>query len=297
MKLIVSTLKSIIICFLFANAVAAQSLFVATYNIRYQNEGDSKKGNGWERRCKVICDQLEFEQPDIFGTQECLAPQAHDMKAALDGYAYIGVGRDDAKEKGEFTAIFYKEKRLKLLKDGNFWLSETPDRPSKGWDAALPRICTWGLFKDKESRKRFYFFNLHLDHVGVVARREAAHLVVRRIKEMAQGLPVILTGDFNVDQNDEIYRIFTESGVLKDCFTCAGKRFAETGTFNSFNVSRWTENRIDHIFVSLPLCVTHYGILTDCYWTNDSTDASSPQAPTRRTPSDHYPVFARIAWR
>ncbi|MBQ2167810.1 MAG: endonuclease/exonuclease/phosphatase family protein, partial [Prevotella sp.] len=130
---------------------------------------------------------------------------------------------------------------------------------------------------------KFYFFNLHMDHVGVVARREAAKLVVSRIKEMAQDAPVVLTGDFNVDQTDEIYSIFTQSGILKDSYENARIRFAENGTFNSFKVETKTDSRIDHVFVSPSFKVEAYGLRTDSYW-----------AKGRRNLSDHYPVFVKL---
>ncbi|MBQ2334563.1 MAG: endonuclease/exonuclease/phosphatase family protein, partial [Prevotella sp.] len=201
-----------------AVVVSAQDLYVGTYNIRYKNKDDSIKGNVWTKRCQVMCDQINFESPDVLGMQEVLVGQLHDFQRLLDNYSSIGVGRDDGKEAGEYAAIFYKNDRVKLLDSGNFWLNETPDVPKLGWDAACIRICTWGKFKDLRTKKKFYFFNLHMDHVGVVARREAAKLVVSRIKEMAQDAPVVLTGDFNVDQTDEIYGIFTHSGILKDSY-------------------------------------------------------------------------------
>ena len=203
----------ILLSSLIAVPSVAQPLYVGTYNIRYQNNDDSRNGNGWTKRCPVVCDQLNFEHPDIFGTQEVLEPQLHDMLQRLDGYDYIGVGRDDGKTKGEYAAIFYDKQRLRLVENGHFWLSETPDKPSLGWDAACIRICTWGKFEviqdngtalhtDGTMGLQFYFFNLHMDHVGVKARREAAKLVVERIGQMAgDKLPVVLTGDFNVDQN------------------------------------------------------------------------------------------------
>ena len=116
--------------------MSAQSLYVGTYNIRNRNSGDEKKGNVWATRCKVICDQINFEAPEVFGTQEVLVGQLRDMRAALDNYDFIGVGRDDGKEAGEYEAIFYKKDCVELLNDGNFWLSPTPDRPGLGWDAA-----------------------------------------------------------------------------------------------------------------------------------------------------------------
>ena len=285
----------------------AQSLFVGTYNIRNHNSGDDAAGNVWSTRCKVICDQMNFEDPDIFGTQEVLHEQLADLTAGLDGYAYIGVGRDDGKTAGEYSAIFYKKDRIKLLRNGNFWLNETPDTPKLGWDAACIRICTWGEFEQKDTKFRFYYFNLHMDHVGVVARREGAKLVVKKIKEIAKGAPVVLTGDFNVDQNNEIYEIFTKSGVLKDSYVCSRLRFAENGTFNDYKPYMKTQSRIDHVFVSPEFNVDRYGMLTNMYWTDDApTDAkNSNQAPselefrkmTLRTPSDHYPVFVRINYK
>lgn len=299
----------------------AQQLLVGTYNIRYKNANDSVNGNVWTKRCQVICDQLNFMAPDIFGAQEVLYPQLQDMLKALDGYGYIGIGRDDGQQGGEYEAVFYKKDRLKLLDHGDFWLSETPDKPGLGWDAACIRICTWGKFSVKqpgrEPRRRglfgrgpkpketeFYFFNLHMDHVGVVARREAAKLVVAKVKEIAKGAPVFITGDFNVDQYNEIYTIFTESGILKDSYDAARIRFAENGTFNAFKTEYYTTSRIDHVFVSPSTQVESYGVLTNSYWTPDETEETlkSSDAPQeisfdtyiRRNPSDHYPVFVRI---
>ena len=291
----------------FAMAMSAQSLFVGSYNIRYHNSDDDRNGNVWKTRCKVICDQVNFESPDIFGAQEVLHAQLGDLLGALDGYDYIGVGRDNGKTKGEYAAIFFKKDRVKLLNKGNFWLNETPDKPKLGWDAACIRICSWGEFEQVETGFRFYYFNLHMDHVGVVARREAAKLVVKKIGEIAKGAPVVLTGDFNVDQNDEIYRIFTSSGILNDSYTHACLRFAENGTFNDYKPYMKTQSRIDHVFVSPEFNVDRYGMLTNMYWTDDAqTDAqNSNQAPselefrkmTLRTPSDHYPVFVRINYK
>jgi endonuclease/exonuclease/phosphatase family metal-dependent hydrolase len=255
-----------------------------------------------------MCDQVNFMSPDIFGAQEVLHVQLVDMLAGLDGYDYIGVGRDDGKTAGEYAAIFYKTDRLRLLDQGNFWLSETPDRPGLGWDAACVRICTWGRFASQTATndEAFYFFNLHMDHIGVTARREGAKLIVRKIREIAQGAPVIVTGDFNVDQNDEIYSIFTESGLLKDSYVSTRLRFAENGTFNSFETVLYTDSRIDHIFVSPATRVDSYGVLTNSYWSPDeesSTQLKGHDAPQeisfsryiRRQPSDHYPVFVRLA--
>lgn len=289
-----------------AHVLSAQML-VGTYNIRYKNDGDSLKGEVWSKRCQVMCDQLIFMSPDIFGAQEVLHVQLIDLLKGLDGYDYIGVGRDDGGQAGEYAAIFYKKDRLRLLDHGDFWISETPDRPGLGWDAACVRICTWGRFSRQTSTddEAFYFFNLHMDHVGVVARCEGARLVIRKIREIAQGAPVIVTGDFNVDQTDEIYSIFTHSGLLVDSYEAARLRFAENGTFNSFDSSIYTQSRIDHVFVSPGTRVDAYGMLTSGYWVpNDASGelkkaANAPQEISfntcvHRLPSDHYPVFVRL---
>lgn len=308
------------ILFLAILQLNAQQLLVGSYNIRYKNANDSLQGHVWSKRCQVICDQVNFMAPDIFGAQEVLYGQLQDMKQALDGYDYIGIGRDDGKRAGEHEAIFFKTDKIRLLDHGDFWLSETPEKPGLGWDAVCIRICTWGKFSvitpddghrrglfgrgPKPKETVFYYFNLHMDHVGMVARREAAKLVVARIREIAQGAPVVLTGDFNVDQTNEIYTIFTKSGLLQDSFDSARIRFAENGTFNAFKTEYYTTSRIDHVFVSPEMKVESYGVLTNSYWTPDETDETlkSLDAPQeisfdnyiRRNPSDHYPVFVKV---
>lgn len=292
---------------LLSMTLSAQNLFVGTYNIRNNgSNGDEQRGNGWSQRLSVVCGQILFEQPDIFGTQEVLHNQVMDLKRELTGYDYIGVGRDDGKEAGEYECIWYKTDRLTLLDKGNFWLSENPDRPGKGWDAVCIRICSWGKFTvtNDSSARPFFYFNLHMDHIGVVARRESAKLIIRKIQEIAQGAPVVVTGDFNVDQNDEIYSIFTESGILKDSFVAAKQKFAENGTFNSFDPELKTDSRIDHIFVSPTTTVNHYAIMTNGYWTgvkkskkqkgNDAPGEITFEKYRMRTASDHYPVWAKI---
>jgi endonuclease/exonuclease/phosphatase family metal-dependent hydrolase len=283
----------------------AQQLYVGSYNIRYQNDGDKRDGNGWTQRCPVLCNQVLFEHPDIFGAQEVLWSQIDDMLSQLQDYDYIGRGRDDGEHAGEHAAIFYDRQRLKLLDHGDFWLSETPEKPTLGWDAACIRICTWGKFRLRHSRRTFYFFNLHMDHVGKAARREGAKLVVQRIREIAKNKPVVLTGDFNVDQNDEIYHIFLDSDILDDTYEEAKVLFAENGTFNAFDPELRTFSRIDHVFVSTNFKVDRYGVLTNSYWMEGDESGEMKKAPNapqeinfsryvRRLPSDHYPVFVHL---
>lgn len=285
---------------------AAQDMTVASFNVRYRNDGDTAAGNGWERRCPYVCALIEFEDFDIFGAQEVLHSQLQDMHSLLSDYSYVGVGRDDGATEGEYAPIFYKTERFELLGSGHFWLAEVTDRPNVGWDAALPRICTWGHFRDRTTGKRFRFFNLHMDHIGEKARAESAKLVVSQIREMtAADESVILTGDFNVDQNDAIYSIFTDSGVLNDSYEVAEKRFAPNGTFNNFSTELFTESRIDHIFVSPSFEVVRYGVLTDTYRTPTPESEGmiksgnfpkevSLHAYQARAISDHFPVAAKL---
>ena len=273
----------------------AQELTVATYNIRNANKGDAERGNGWERRCPWVCGLIEFQGFDIFGSQEVLDGQLHDMLAQLPGYAYIGVGRDDGKAKGEYSPIFYKKERFRLLDEGHFWLSEVTDRPNKGWDAALPRICTWGHFLDRQTRRRFWFFNLHMDHVGVRAREESAKLVVAKIREMCGPREfVILTGDFNVGETSESYAVLRDSRKIYDPYDLAEIKYAWTGTENGFDPDRKTFRHIDYVFVTPGFRVLRYGILTDTYRSEEPGGSAKPFRA--RTPSDHFPVLVELAF-
>ncbi|WP_454801023.1 endonuclease/exonuclease/phosphatase family protein [Mucilaginibacter phyllosphaerae] len=261
-----------------ATLTQAQQLNIGTYNLRNANQGDSTAGNGWGQRLPWIAKLIQFQDLDIFGTQEAKYHQLTDMTDSLTEYKWVGVGRDDGKQAGEFSAIFYKTDRFKLLKTGDFWMSTITDKPNKGWDAALPRICTWAQFKEMKTGFTFYFFNLHMDHIGVVARRESAKLVLQKIKQMAGNAPTILTGDFNVDQTSDSYAVINNSGILKDSYVLSPMKMAPSDSFNDFNANTAGDKRIDHIFVTKQFKVKRYGILTNTYH--------------GRTPSDHYPVVA-----
>lgn len=283
-------------------------LHVGSYNIRCISSSDAKANNHWDARKDYLCDVIDYEDFDVFGAQEVTFPQLNYMLENLDDYAYVGVGRTDGKEKGEFSPVFYKKDRIELLESSTFWISETPDEAgSVGWDAALPRVCSWGLFKDLKSGRKFYFFNLHMDHVGMKARVEGAKLVVAKIKEICKGYPVILTGDFNVDQNSYVYDTFVDSGVLFDSYELADDKLAFNGTFNSFKPAFRTESRIDHIFVTEGADVDKYGILTYSYWIQpqeigDALKAgAAPQEIDfriydQKLPSDHYPLSVRLTF-
>lgn len=279
----------------------AETFVVASYNIRNANQGDSTNGNGWGQRYPYIAKLVQFHGFDIFGTQEGKYPQLQDLKAVMPGYDYIGVGRDDGKQAGEHSAIFYRTDRFEVLEHGDFWLSTETDYPNKGWDAVLPRICTWGKFRDKKSGFEFIYFNLHMDHVGVQARAESAKLILKKIKEQPSHIPVMLSGDFNVDQNSESYKLLDSSGVMRDSYEIAEFRYAPNGTFNGFYPDRKTDQRIDHIFLTDDFKVLKYGILTDSYRTpkDGAVAENNGNFPKEakmmkyvaRVPSDHFPVM------
>lgn len=283
----------------------AQNLIVGSYNMRNDNAGDVKRGNGWSQRCPVIADLVRFHDFDLVGTQECKANQLKDLGAALTDFAYFGAGRDDGKQAGEFSAILYRKDTLTLLRNGDFWLSETPDRPSKGWDAQLPRICTWGFFEQKATGFKFYVFNVHFDHIGVAARRNSARFILQQIKTIAGDAPAIFMGDLNVDRANESYKLIKSSGFLSDSFDLAKIRYALNGSFNSFNPNAHTDSVIDHIFVTKEFKVKRHGILTDSYRSKlpegerpavakDSPKEIALSQYVARMPSDHFPILVEF---
>ena len=277
---------------------------VASYNLRQQNMEDSIRGDVWSRRCPAIADIVRFHEFNIFGTQEGFKNQLEDLKALLPGFEYIGVAREDGKNVGEHSAIFYDTHLFELLDHGDFWLSETPDKPGLGWDAACVRICSWGKFRHIASGKVFQFFNLHLDHVGTKARVESVLLVQRKMREIGLDLPTFLTGDFNVDQTHDMYAVLSSSDFLADSFKTAGFVYAPNGTFNSWKTDGYTDSRIDHIFVTDDITVDKYGVLTDTYRTpldleaeydaKDFPEELKLNAYRSRVPSDHFPVKIKV---
>ncbi|MGM9804312.1 MAG: endonuclease/exonuclease/phosphatase family protein [Muribaculaceae bacterium] len=301
MKRLYTTL-AIVLCLMMgcANAFAATRLDVGTYNLRNNRNDDAKKGNGWEVRRDVVAQLLLYHEFDIFGTQECYTDQLEDLKERMPGYDYIGVGRDDGDKAGEYSAIFFRTDKFQLVESGNFWLNEHPDTPGMGWDAACVRICTWGHFRCRETGFEFLFLNLHMDHVGKVARVESAKLVLEKMREFGAKLPAILTGDFNVDQRHQSYAELVSSGLMKDSYEAAEMRYALNGTFNGFKPDNFTDSRIDHVMVSPSFAVKKYGVLTDTYRSpvteaQESTEGNAPQEIKfkkfkARTPSDHFPV-------
>lgn len=268
---------STLLLFVFAWSFS-QNLKVMSFNIRLNV--DSDKENSWTNRKQDAVDLLSYYHPDYFGVQEALPEQMKDIKNGLKNYDYVGVGRDDGKEKGEFSAIFYDTERLQVIKSGTFWLSETPEKPSKGWDAAYNRVCTYAVFKDKKSKKEFLAMNLHFDHVGNVARVKSADLILKKIKEInPKNLPLTLSGDFNLTDDTEPIKIISQN--LKDSFYNSEKKhYGPKGTFTAFNVTEIPQDRIDYIFVKGFKIKSNRHI-------NDRRE-------NLLYPSDHFPVLTEL---
>lgn len=256
----------------------AQQITVGTFNIRFDNPRDS--GNLWKDRSAIVSNLIRFHEFDVLGVQEALQNQLADISSALPEYAVYGKGRDDGKSGGEHSAIYYKKDRFQLLKSGDFWLSETPDVPGKGWDATCcNRICSWVFLKDLTTKKEFYVFNVHFDHQGVVARKESSGLILKKINQIAGNSPVLLTGDFNGGRNSEWYQTLANSNLISDVHKSVKHPYANNSSSNGFRVPRG-EAVIDHIFMSRQFSANRWGILTDTYF--------------GKFPSDHFPVLARV---
>lgn len=273
-------------------SVDTPDLCVMTFNIRYGTADDGE--NSWDKRKDLVFDVLRSNDPDVVGLQEALRSQIDDIRAALPEYGEIGVGRDDGKTGGEYSAILYKKDRLAVAESGTFWLSDTPAVPgSKSWGNNITRICTWGRFVPKSPGKSFYMFNTHLDHISQYSRERSAILLTTRIHDRAQKDPIILTGDFNVGEDNVVVRYFKGEHELRivtdgqsrnpmplvDTFRVLHPGASEVGTFHSFGGSR-SNAKIDYIFVQPSTQVLQAEIL------HDNKD--------NHYPSDHFPVKAAI---
>lgn len=272
---------SLICLFAFSSAFAQKGnvpVNVITYNIRYNNPGDGV--NAWPNRKDNVKALVKFHDADILCVQEALADQFDDL-LENSNFDFVGVGRDDGKRKGEFSAVFFDKTRFTKKDGGTFWLSETPDVPSKGWDAVLPRVCSWVKLYDKINKKEFIVFNTHYDHVGVKARIESAKLIKQKIQEIAPKLPVIYTGDLNVTPETEA--ISTIKSFLQDAKEITVEPpYGPNGTFNAFDFNSELKNRIDYVFINKGFKVQKFAVLSD--------------SKDKRYPSDHLPVFVRLSF-
>ncbi|MFZ4521861.1 MAG: endonuclease/exonuclease/phosphatase family protein [Bacteroidales bacterium] len=272
-----------IVFLLLVNCVAGfaqgQSLKILTYNIRYDNPGDGV--NSWHNRRDWLCEQVKQVFPGLFGIQEGLFSQIQYIDSVFKGYRRIGVGREDGKAKGEFSAIYYDAKKFRMLKQSTFWLSPTPGKVSVGWDAALERICTYGLFQEIATGKKFWMFNTHFDHIGVNARKNSALLILKRIRTLnTAGYPVILTGDFNGGPESEPIQLI--AAQLQDSKVAdKSMSMGPGGTFNGFDPKKPITERIDFIFASKK------GVHIQDYYVMRETR-------NNRFASDHFAVVAEL---
>jgi len=271
-------MRILIIAFLLVASLTceSQSIKVMTYNIRYDTPQDSV--NQWTKRNHKVYALIKKYDPDVIGLQEVLHHQLMDLVDNLPAYGYIGVGRDDGKTKGEYSAILYKKEQLKPLQQNTFWLSETPEIPgSKSWDAAITRVASWGKFKDIKSGKEFLMINTHFDHIGKESRKNSALLLKQKASEIDKSMPLIITGDFNCTREDQPYAtIMKPEGVT---LTDPGQ-FNPSGTFCSFKVNSIECRAIDYIFHSKEWTSKNYKAIQD----NDG----------KYYPSDHLPVITDL---
>ena len=253
-----------------------------SYNIRYDNPGDGDRA--WDSRKEEVAALIRFYNPALLGLQEVLHGQLLYLEEQLPEYGRIGVGRDDGQQAGEYSPVFYRKDQLELLDHGTFWLSETPDQPSVGWDASMERIATWGQFRRTAPGDTVYYLNTHFDHRGEQARQESARLIRDWVSARASNYSVVATGDFNSSPTSVPYEILTGEDQLRDAYNVT--RWPSVGpdrSFSGFTVAdSLPGDRIDYVFVSPNVQVNHHAIISsfrDGYY-----------------PSDHLPVVADVAW-
>jgi len=250
-----------------------------SYNIRLDVKSDGE--NQWDKRKDKAAALMNYYEPDFIGGQEVMHHQLNYLLEKLRGYSYIGVGRDDGKQAGEYSCIFYKADKFEVIKQSTFWLSPTPDTVSKGWDAAIVRICTYGLFRNKKTKQTFWVFNTHFDHVGKQARYESAKLIVNKIKELnTKNYPVLLSGDFNSRPDDDPSKYMMMN--MQNTRDISKLVHGNPDTWNGFKFDQKPNGCIDYIFASNDkrITVSKFATLTDSY--------------DMKYPSDHFPILATV---
>lgn len=255
---------------------------IMTYNIRYDNPNDGE--NQWSNRKEFLVDQIKYNEVDIFGIQEGLHHQVNYLDSTFPDFKYVGVGRDDGKEKGEYSAIFYNSKKFKVVESNTFWLSATPNEISVGWDASMERICTYALFEDVNSKQQFFVFNTHFDHIGDIARIESSKLIFEKIENInTNNSPAFVMGDFNLKPTSEPIQYLSKK--LNDSKEISLlKPFGPTGTFNGFKFNEPVKDRIDYIFTNKEkVKVNKYAVLSD--------------SKNCKYPSDHLPVLIEVQFK
>lgn len=253
-------------------------LKVMTYNIRL--DYTAKNSNTWDERKEKVFGQIKSNQIDVFGIQEGMPNQIVHFKEAFPKYTMVGVGRDDGANQGEYSSVFFKSDRFELLEGNTFWLSLTPEIPSKGWDAALNRVCSYVHLKDKKTAKTFWVFNTHFDHMGEEARQQSVLLILEKIKTLTNPDEVcILMGDFNLNEDHPSIHLLQEK--LQDARLRARKIIGKTQfTFNNFDTLQPATQRIDYIFVQPSIRIKSFETLVEKFG--------------KSYPSDHFPIIATL---
>jgi endonuclease/exonuclease/phosphatase family metal-dependent hydrolase len=256
-----------------------QEVKIMSYNIRLDVKSDGE--NQWDKRKERVAAQMNYYEADFIGGQEVMHHQLTYLVENLKGYSYIGVGRDDGKQAGEYSCIFYKKDKFQVIKQSTFWLSPTPDSTSKGWDAAIVRVCTYGLFKNKKTKQLFWVFNTHFDHVGKQARYESAKLIIEKIKELnIKNYPVLLSGDFNSKPDDDPSKYMMAN--MQNARSVSKLVHGDADTWNGFKFDDKPNGCIDYIFTSVDkrISVIKFATLTDSY--------------DKKYLSDHFPILATV---
>lgn len=259
---------------------------VMTFNIRYDSPSDG--ANSWKERKEKVAQTILNYKADIIGIQEALYNQIMDLEFSLEGYKWIGVGRDDGKQKGEYVPVFYNSNLFTPVESGSFWLSESPTVPGLGWDAACPRVATWALLKDNRNGKIIFILNTHFDHIGEVARAESVKLILRAVEDYTEdtSYPVLVTGDFNASPHSSVIKELTNHSkniFFTDSYAVTPIKYGPVQTFQGFGRTPLEEqDRIDYIFVKNRVSVLEYRVIDD-----------------RRGEhyiSDHYPVVVKVSY-
>lgn len=275
MKFLVA-LAFVISCSVLAQA---ETLDVMSYNIRCGSCEAVDSPNYWKKRKYLVAHLIKNHNPDIIGLQEAEINQVEDLVEMLDDYSWIGVGREDGKEKGETTAILFRHQRFSLQGQQTLWLSQTPQQVSRGWDASYRRTLSIAKLMDTSTQQSLFVFNTHFDNDGELARQESAKLLLAEVAKLEAQGNVVVTGDFNFKASSPAYATITQS--LADAEKAStSPATGGTKTFNGFGENKEPDNKIDFIFVKKSAKVLSHRVDTTTY--NDLY------------PSDHFPVFSRI---